>query len=481
MAYLLIEDFAAGLDRRKSNITARPGSLYTLKNGYINAGGEIEKRFKLTTIASAISSSTVGLTHHQNGLYVFGVAASVVGLPTWLTYQQLVLAVPGPTISKILSATPFGVQLYVIARMSDDSLAHFLDGTQVTDSSVTGTYARAHKKKMFVADDENLWFSGVAAADVYDPTDVTNPGAGIIDMTQEDGSGGDVIALVPYYSFLAVLARTSVQIWAMDPDPDLSQQVQTLGDVGVLAHNAAARYANGDVLFLSDTGIRSIRARDSSNAAVENDIGSPIDSIIQAKRIADFTGPEDSITAMTDPLTGHWWLVWGSDVYVLSHYPNSKVSAWSQFDFGSVSIDYVARGSARVFFRAGNNLYAYGAVADLADPADPSGSLPALAGFYDDTEVEIITPFLDTGDPATEKSWQGFDAAGSGNWRVSVAPDIRQPTVFEDVGTFVDSTYQDGRVGLSQRSTHLAVKLVSTSVNARLDAIGLHYTTGRTD
>lgn len=35
-----------------------------------------------------------------------------------------------------------------------------------------------------------------------------------------------------------------------------------------------------DVFFLSESGIRSLRARDSSNAAFASDIGNPIDTLI---------------------------------------------------------------------------------------------------------------------------------------------------------------------------------------------------------
>ena len=44
MAQFVIEDFANGLDLRRSHDTAPPGSLRVLNNCFINEGGEIEKR-----------------------------------------------------------------------------------------------------------------------------------------------------------------------------------------------------------------------------------------------------------------------------------------------------------------------------------------------------------------------------------------------------------------------------------------------------
>lgn len=480
MPYYVIQDFAAGLDHRKSTITSQPGSLRALTNGFVNAGGEIEKRNRLSQIGAIGTANTHGLAFHEDKLYVFGtVEAASVTLPQVLTYQKLTPATPGPTISKVLMAETFGNQLYVVARMSDDTVMHFLDGTQVTDQSITGPFVLAYLEKMFVTDARNLKFSAVGIANNFDPTDTTHPGAGIIDMKQVDGSGGDLMALVPYYSFLAVLSRSSIQVWAMDPDPDLSQQIQVLGSVGLIAHNAAARYANGDVLFLSDTGIRSLRARDSSNAAVLNDIGSPIDDIITDKRIAEFTSPEDPIYAQTDPLSGHWWLAWGQDVYVLAYYPASKVSAWSQYRF-DVPVDHLARGSSRLFIRSGDDIYIYGAIATGGDPLDDSGGFPPREEWYDATEITVETPMMDAGNPAGTKRWDGLDIACEGLWKVYVATDPLQPDVYVQVGTLNSSSYSQGQFQITGNSTHIAVKLTSTSPNARLGAIGVHYREGRT-
>ena len=42
MPYILVEDFRNGLDTRRMNVTATPGSLVTLTNAHITRGGEIE-------------------------------------------------------------------------------------------------------------------------------------------------------------------------------------------------------------------------------------------------------------------------------------------------------------------------------------------------------------------------------------------------------------------------------------------------------
>ena len=47
MPYILVEDFRGGLDARRINVTAAPGSLVTLTNAHITRGGEIEKKTRV--------------------------------------------------------------------------------------------------------------------------------------------------------------------------------------------------------------------------------------------------------------------------------------------------------------------------------------------------------------------------------------------------------------------------------------------------
>ena len=73
------------------------------------------------------SANTHGVGFHNEKVVVFGTAAagSIGALPSHVEYRQLVLAAPGPTISKILDVSPYSDKLYVIARMSDNAVRHF--------------------------------------------------------------------------------------------------------------------------------------------------------------------------------------------------------------------------------------------------------------------------------------------------------------------------------------------------------------------
>lgn len=469
--YFMLEDFAAGIDLRKSVITSKPGTLRTLSNGFVNAGGEIEKRRRFSLLAT-VPANTAGLGNIDNKLYVFGTDAGV-SVPTPIIYHRLVPTGGGVTISRVLDVEVFGAKLFVIARFSDGSVRRFYDGVQVTGGSSGGAAARAHKSKMYAVDGAVYRMSAVNNA-----ADWAGTGSGLVDTTTQDQGSPDLIALEQYYSFLALLGRRQIQIWSMDPDPSKNQLVQVMGNVGIVAPQAAARYGTGDVIFLADTGLRSIRARDSSNAAAVNDIGSPIDELIANRRLSLSSSESEQIRALVDPVTGHFWLAWGTTIYVLAYYPATKVTAWSTFSF-PLATDYAVAAGTRVAVRSGNNIYVYGGFTAPGTALDNYVPTATLANEYDDTVCQIETPMLDLGRPAHLKQFHGVDLAIEGSWLVEANFDPLNPGAWSSVGTFSQTTYSLARVPLHATSTHVALRLTSTNTGpARVGAMAIHHSVG---
>jgi hypothetical protein len=69
--YFTITDFAAGLDLRRSSLTAPAGTLRTLTNAHVTPGGEIEKRFAFHNFKT-VPANTKGLVSVNQKLYTFG-------------------------------------------------------------------------------------------------------------------------------------------------------------------------------------------------------------------------------------------------------------------------------------------------------------------------------------------------------------------------------------------------------------------------
>ena len=71
MPYILADDFRGGLDTRRLDVTANPGTLVTLKNAHITRGGEIEKRQAFVSLAT-LPTNTFGPAAAGGQIYVFG-------------------------------------------------------------------------------------------------------------------------------------------------------------------------------------------------------------------------------------------------------------------------------------------------------------------------------------------------------------------------------------------------------------------------
>lgn len=129
MAYIQLEDFKLGIDRRKSRVTGTPGSLWTLVNGHITRGGEIEQARAF--VPSYEVPGTVGLAAVNGRLYVFGEAEGV-DVPLGITYQRLVPLAENVVLEQILDAEAFDGKIYAVAQFSNGDIHHFYDGVRVS-------------------------------------------------------------------------------------------------------------------------------------------------------------------------------------------------------------------------------------------------------------------------------------------------------------------------------------------------------------
>lgn len=133
MAYLVIQDFKIGMDRRKARITGQPGALWTGVNGHITRGGDFERRKKFVSTYTLPVGTTKGLTSVAGQLFVFGASATPGTIPPGVNYQRLQHpSNPAATITEIRSVTSFSGKLYVVALFSDGNTYHYYDGARVT-------------------------------------------------------------------------------------------------------------------------------------------------------------------------------------------------------------------------------------------------------------------------------------------------------------------------------------------------------------
>ena len=322
-----------------------------------------------------------------------------------------------------------------------------------------GAFVRPVKTKMYALSDSLLHFSGID-----DPTEWndTSTGAGFINLANHSRGSEDLKSIASYFNNIAVFAEEAVQIWFVDPDANLNQQIQVLQNTGTIAPDSVVEFGDNDVFYLNLSGIRSLRSRDSSNAAFVGDIGNPIDSLIVADIRTNRAAAEEA-QAILEPRDGRYFLSIGSKVYVFSFFPSSKVSAWSIYEPGFV-VDRWAYDGRQTLCRSGNKLYSLGG---------ENGNT------YDASEVVVQMPFLDASAPATYKTFSSLDVTCENTWTVSVATDPQDISLREEVATVHQTTFGLGRVTLSGYSTHLAPRLVcSASGAAKLGNLAIHYEGG---
>lgn len=317
-----------------------------------------------------------------------------------------------------------------------------------------------HKKKIYAASSSILAFSGVSNPTGWGADAV---GAGTINIADEFNGSIDVTALAPYQGSLAAFSRRAIQIWAMDPDPALNSQVQVLSNIGTMAAKSVKPFSELDVFFLSDSGVRSLRARANTDTATVSDLGTPIDDLIveAIRTLSDATAA--AALAEIEPTTGRYILQLGTTLYVFTYFGGAKISAWSTYETGLTFSDFAVLGN-RLYARAGNNIYLLGGPQNIS---------------YDAIECVVELPYLDGRQVATWKSWIGFDVACEGTWDVYIATDPNNPTQEDLLGRISATTFTMLNVPMVADGPLLKLRFVNTTAEyARISMVVAHYIKG---
>lgn len=201
--------------------------------------------------------------------------------------------------------------------------------TQVGDGFVSGivpTFALTYDDKVYILSGSTVYMSAIDAPATWN--DPNASGNGFITLTNWYSTTEPIISMSVYQGKLAFFSRWTVQIWNTDANLANWSIEQTLPNIGTLAPQSVQSLGDLDVIFLSDTGIRSLRARDITLNAFINDIGSPLDPIIQNALLA---GNYANACSGVEPATGRYMLFLNGVIYVLSYYPSNKILAWSTY------------------------------------------------------------------------------------------------------------------------------------------------------
>lgn len=341
-------------------------------------------------------------------------------------------------------------------------------GGSVDDAFTPGNFVATIGTKVYSVAGPVLHFSGVAA-----PTQWTTDavGAGFIDMSSQTSEMEELVAVARYQGYAAVFAERAVDIRFVDPDPTLNRQIQLLENTGTASPRSITQFGDTDLFYLAESGLRSLRARDASNAASTTDIGVPVDDIVVAKLQSLTEDERAQVIGLIEPVSGRFWLIMKDQIFVFSFFTGAKVSAWSTYDTtyisGSSTVPFnvteAIAHNRRVYLRSGDTIFCYGG--------------NGTSEVHDATVAELWLPYMDAGSPSQGKMFQAIDAALRGLWVVSGAMDPNDPTAEDTIATLDETTYSvAGSVPFQHHSTHMSLRFRSRDVGPhKLASCIIHY------
>lgn len=471
MGTIWIREFTGGLDLRRLAEASPGGTLIRARDGHITRGGEFQQRAEFVPVYTLPAGQTRGLAAAPGGLVVFGHQSSPVGIPAGVTYQQIAHPA-GEALSEVVAATLFRGNIQSIGEYTDGSRYQFFNGTLVSDAngppydadSSPPTALLTQGQKMYVAAGANLFFSAVADSTDYGAG--AGVGDGFLVMSTHSEGSEELTGLARYDEYTAVFARRVIQTWYLDPDPDLNRQAQVLNNTGAIAGRSITQFGDGDVFYLDRSGVRSLRARNSSNSAATTDIGSPIDPAVADLILEIGEAEAAKAIGVIEPRDGRFWMAVKDRIYVFSYFTASKVSAWSEYRPGFVVEDMVVWND-HVWIRSGDTIYVYGGVGDTFQ-------------YSANVQAEAWLPYLDADAPFREKLLTGLDAAVRGTWEIRVAMDPNDLSVSDLATRVYRTTYGLERIRADGWFNHLSLRFkalapVSPTEPALLSTAVIHF------
>lgn len=470
MPILLVEDFKNGLDVRKGPLTAPAGSLQQLQDCVLTNGAEIERRKAFVNVGT-FPADCVGLSAWNGQITVYSSSRgdgpiSLPNCPIPVNVRHVDPTVLGAPLSDVVDYDTYDNDPFIIAQGSNGATYPIWlgpNGQQNVPSPVNGTFVRTHRSKTYLADGQDVRFSDVGDPGTWTDQDVNAPrGAGFIGMAEEDADAEQINAMEVYYDRIAVMARLVTLIWYFDPDPTQNSLLQTLR-IGTIAPLSAQQFGTGDVMFLADSGVRSLRAMNISMAAAVIDVGSPIDQILTTAALNDPVSAR-AAKAVIEPVFGRYWLGINNTIYALSYFPSSKVSAWSTFTL-PFTLQHFATTNNQVYVRdTANNLYLYGG---------------ANGQTYDATPTIIRTPMMHNQAPTIWKRISSVDLTIQGTWALDIGMNPAAPFTYERCGIFTGETFSLQKIRFAGYGTHIGLQLTSQdATQGRIGSININYQDG---
>lgn len=370
----------------------------------------VDGKSSTVTISNA-SPAVVTWTAHdlQAGQEVkFATTGSLpTGLTAGTTYYVISAGLTANTFE--VSATLGGAAINTSSAGSGTHTASI--PTYISDSNCPNTAGVTKAaSRVFAPSSENVRYC--AAGDARDWT--TSSDAGFLPAGLQQDTKASVQACGTFQDSLVVLFEEGTQIWTVAVDPSANQISKRIGGVGTAQPISLASFFN-DLVFLSPFGFRSMTVQAVTSRIDDNDVGVPIDSLVQADiaTMAALVDP-DKVMGVWITELGQYWAVFDmgdySKVWAYTFSRSSKIANWSEYIF-LVKIKAITTQAGKVYLRDTDRLY----------EVSPTQ-------YTDDStlvDVEVQMAFQDSKQPGVAKQFYGCDMVSSGSLEMSFLYDPR--------------------------------------------------------
>lgn len=336
MPSISFDRFDGGLLLARPSSVAPANSLSNMRNMDVQPGGWLRSRPKLKKVAGAlqIGPQWKGLESNAGYLWVFS-CFNVAG--TGKTYdianaetgEKVVYAFRstgvGGDFSLASHARLLGVSRwengFVAVVSPDDGVTcyptlftvntgtHTVTATAIGDVNCpkSGLMVTEGSRVYAISDDGKT----VRFSKVGDPADWTTAmDAGFLPVSQHFGGGQRAYGLGLYQGKLAVFTDQSIQLWTIDPDPSAMALDRVVDGVGTRHHRSIVSL-NGDTLFLSETGVRSLTTPNNALFPTDVDLGLPVRAVTTSpSALTRFSngGLEPAVIALPAIPLGQYWV-----------------------------------------------------------------------------------------------------------------------------------------------------------------------------
>jgi len=393
-----------------------------------------------TTVANAAGTGTTAYSITANewmgASIVFGEG------PTASPYAYFAQTGHLPLVYHKLGASHAHTGAYGFNLLSDAGSVPttYSSASDFKPNVVIGAYGRTWWADI-ANDKQTVYFSAL-----LDGTNLSSGDSGFLSLIDVFPNGDEVVGLAAHNGFLIIFGKRNIAVYANPIDVTQLTLADLIADIGCIARDSIANTGT-DVMFLSETGVRSIARVIQEKSAPINDISFNVrdelvafaESETNKEKIKGVYYPKDAFYLLTLPTSKY---VYCFDLRARLQNGAARVTIWDSLEPTALHVTYTG---------------------DLF--VGQKGYLAKYFGFLDDTakyRLRYYTNYFDLGSPTTLKFLKkgnfvvvggvgqdvalkyGFDYVNS--YR-SITKKLRAGNVYEyNIGEYAIAEYSSGLV-----------------------------------